>query len=108
LCLEAGPGPVESLGAQRARQGYELQALSVQDGRIGRLAVEPRILEVEGLATDDTATALRRQELLTPLEVGAVGAAGGKPPVRLVEGHPLAVLRGLALAGWERRQAFVV
>jgi len=81
----------------------------VQDGSIGvPLAVEASLLEVEGLATDGAAAVLEREELLAALEVRGVGAAFGKPPVGLVEGHPFAVLRALTLAGRERRQAFVV
>ena len=81
----------------------------MQDGSIGvSLAVEASLLEVERLATDDAAAMLDREERLAPLQVAAIGATLGKPPVGFVEGHPLAVLSGLTLAGWERRQALVV
>jgi len=65
----------------------------VQDGSIGvSLAVEASLLEVEGLATDDAAAMLGCEERLAPLQVAAIGATLGKPPVGFVEGHPLAVL----------------
>src|SRR5262245_56374733 len=98
------------------------------------VARDDRLQDVDRLEADRAATMLGREQLvavvqrdpglarrshrpvllaehaglhgrrIAPFALSAPSSA--QPAPELVEGDPLAVLGGLALAGWERRQAF--
>lgn len=114
--LEPRLGAVDGFAPQGAREVDKLAARRVEDGRAGIVGiavdrvgiVEARVGDIQGLAADGTTALLLGQQLLAQLEVGRGRLTLGEPPVGLVEGHPLPVLLGLALAGWKRRQALVV
>jgi hypothetical protein len=101
------PGSVHRVGSQETHEVDQPVTRRMKYGGVGPTpVVDEGVGELEGPPADHTEALLSREPILDALEVQRV-APRREPAAGLVEGHPLAVLGGLAPAGGKRRESVV-